>query len=121
MKGKSRAMEILLSEIQFIFVKPQNGLVAFTSFVINNTFFVADVALYSLLNREGYRLSYPIKILKSGLKINCFHPINKQIAESIEKQVIEAYLKLVEKAKNMKGSSRNAPEQQVTSESSGLC
>jgi len=97
-------MEITVSEIEIIPIKPRNGLLAFVSFVINNSFFVGDVALYSLLNREGYRLSYPIKILKNGLKVNCFHPINSQSAQAIEEQVIKAFLKLREKATKMKGN-----------------
>jgi stage V sporulation protein G len=100
-------MQIILSEIQIIPIKPHNGLLAFVSFVINNSFFVGDIALYSLLNREGFRLSYPIKVLKNGLKVNCFHPINNQVAESIEGQVMTAYLELIEKAKIKKGMVRN--------------
>lgn len=105
LKQAFRKMEIILSEIQIIPVKPHNGLLAFVSFVINNSFFVGDVALYSLLNREGYRLSYPIKILKNGLKVNCFHPINSQSAQAIEEQVIKAFLQLREKAMKTKGNS----------------
>jgi len=106
-KGKRKEIEIILSEIQIIPIKPRNGLLAFVSFVINNSFFVGDIALYSLLNKEGYRLSYPIKVLKNGLKVNCFHPINNQVAETIETQVVDAYLKLIEKAKTKKGVVRN--------------
>jgi len=104
-------MEIILSETQIIPIKPRNGLLAFVNFVINNSFFVGDIALYSLLNREGYRLSYPIKVLKNGLKVNCFHPINSQVSKSIERQVVTTYLELIEKAKNKKGVLKNEEQQ----------
>lgn len=97
--------EIMLSEIQIIPVKPRNGLLAFCSFVINNSFYVGDVAIYSRLNGSGYRLTYPVKVLSNGLKVNCFHPINKQSAQAIEQQVISAFLELTEKAKKTKGVS----------------
>lgn len=95
-------MEIILSEIEIIPIKPRNGLLAFVSFVINKSFYVGDIALYSLLSGKGFRLSYPIKILKNGLRVNCFHPINSQVAEDIEKQVTATYLKLIEKVKKKK-------------------
>ena len=97
-------MEINLTEIEFIPLKPRQGLLAFVSFIINNAFFVGDVAIYSRLNKEGFRLSYPTRILKNGLKVDCFHPISRTVAESIEKQVIKAFLALTQKSKMMQGS-----------------
>jgi stage V sporulation protein G len=91
-------MQIILSEIQILPIKPHNGLLAFCSFIINDSFYVADVAIYSRLNANGYRLAYPIKVLHNGVKINCFHPINRQVAQEIEEQVIKKYLELIKKA-----------------------
>ena len=90
-------MEINISEIQIIPVKPRNGLLAFVSFVINKALYVGDVAIYSRLDGKGYRLSYPIKVLSNGAKINCFHPINREIATSSEEQVIKVFLELTRK------------------------
>ena len=90
-------MEITLSEIQIIPVKPRDGLLAFCSFVINASFYVGDIAIYSRLNRDGYRLAYPIKVLANGVKVHCFHPINRQVAQSIERQVVEKFLELTQK------------------------
>lgn len=90
-------MEIKLSEIQIMPVKPCNGLLAFATFVLNESFFIGDIAIYSRLNSEGYRLVYPIKVLHNGLKVNCFHPINKQVAQTIEMQVVSAYQSLIKK------------------------
>lgn len=75
-----------LSEIQIIPIKPQNGLVAFASFVLDHNLYLGSIGI---LTRPagGYRLVYPTK--KVGIKnINIFHPINKSFAESIEKEVI---------------------------------
>lgn len=107
-------MEINLSEIQIVPVKPRNGLLAFVSFVLNDSFYMGDIAIYSRLNQEGYRLVYPIKVLPNGLKINCFHPINKEVAETIEEQVIEAFLEFIEKAMRKKGENRNEEDRRFS-------
>jgi len=100
-------MEVNLSEIQIVPVKPRSGLLAFASFVLNNAFYVGDIAIYSRLDGEGYRLAYPIKILTNGAKINCFHPINRQSAQAIEEQVIKVYLGFIQKATTRKGVSQD--------------
>ena len=89
--------EIVISEIQIIPVKPHDGLLAFVSFVLNNSFYVGDIALYSRLGGNGYRLVYPIKVLPNGLKINCFYPINRETAQTIEEQIINKFTKLFKK------------------------
>ena len=98
-------MEITLSEIEIIPVKPHNGLVAFSGFVLNKSFYIGDVAIFSRLDQEGYRLVYPIKVLPNGLKINCFYPINREVGQLIEEAVIKAYLSLIEKVTTRKGQS----------------
>ena len=103
-------MTIRLSEIQIVPVKPNNGLVAFVSFVISESFFVGDVAIYSRIDQQGYRLVYPAKTLFNGLKINCFKPINKPVADEIDRQVLGEFGKLTEKAKKMEGTSHEQPE-----------
>lgn len=95
--------EIVVSEIQIIPVKPRDGLVAFCSFVICNSFFIGDVAIYSRLDGSGYRLVYPIKVLPNGLKISCFYPINHKSAQIIEEQVFRVFSNLIEKVKKKKG------------------
>ncbi len=89
--------KIELSEIQIIPIKPRNGLLAFCSFVINDSFYVGSVAIYSILNGGGYRLAYPEKILPNGAKIDCFHPINREAARAIEEPVVAALHALIQK------------------------
>jgi DNA-binding cell septation regulator SpoVG len=95
-------MEINLSEIQIIPVKPRNGLIAFCTFIISDSFYVGDVAIYSRLT-GGYRLVYPIKVLPNGAKINCFYPINHKSAQAIEEQIIKAFINLIEKVRKTNG------------------
>jgi stage V sporulation protein G len=89
--------EIVISEIQIIPVKPKDGLVAFASCVVNNQFYLGNIAIYSSpFASEGFRLVYPTKILHNGTRMNIVYPINKETGEIIQKRIVEEYLKLME-------------------------
>lgn len=77
---------MIISEIQITPIKPQNGLVGFASFVLDSNLYLGSIGIITR-PEGGYRLVYPTK--KLGLRsLNIFHPINRQFAESIEKEVI---------------------------------
>ena len=93
---KQRMIELVVSEIQIVPVKPRDGLVAFASCVINDSLYLGNIAVYtSPTNHEGYRLVYPSKILPNGKDSNCVHPINKQAGEVISRAVIQKYKDLI--------------------------
>ena len=71
-----------ISEVQIEFIKPQNGLIAFASFVIEDSFYISSVAIHRKLGGGGYRLTYPSK----GKHTLC-HPINKKTSQAIEKAI----------------------------------
>lgn len=76
-----------ISEIQIVPIKPQNGLVAFASFVLNNDIYLGSVGIMTR-PQGGFRLTFPTK--KVGNKdINIFYPINKAFAEQIERSVFK--------------------------------
>lgn len=78
-----------ISEIQIIPIKPQDGLVAFASFVLDNHIYLGSIGIFTR-PEGGYRLVYPTK--KVGMRsINIYHPINKDFAETIEKEVIKSF------------------------------
>ena len=79
--------ETKITEIEIVPVKPQGGLIAFSSFVLDEKYYVGSVAIYSRLDGSGYRLVYPTK--KVGNKnINIFHPINSKVGKAIDEAVI---------------------------------
>jgi len=82
-------MKPKLTEIQIIPIKPQNGLVAFASFVLDKTLYLGSIGIITRPH-GGYRLTYPTK--KIGIKdLNIFYPINKVFAEIIEKEVVKKF------------------------------
>jgi len=78
--------ETKISEIQFIPVKPKNGLLGFVSFVIDEKLWLGSIAVFTKIDGSGYRLVYPTK--KVGERtINIFHPINQEAGKAIEEVV----------------------------------
>jgi DNA-binding cell septation regulator SpoVG len=79
-------MKPIISEIQITPAKPKGGLVGFASFVYNDDFYLGSIGIYTK-PQGGYRLTYPTRTSTNG-SFNIFHPINRAIAEQVEKEVI---------------------------------
>ena len=83
-----------ITEVQIIPIKPNNGLVAFASVVVENSLYLGSLGVYTRLNGSGYRITYPTK--KIGNKnINIYHPINRKTSEAIEKAIISEAEKIL--------------------------
>ena len=76
-----------ISEVQIVPIKPNNGLVAMASIVIENSLYLGSIGIHTKLNGNGYRITYPTKSL-NGKNFNVFHPINRKVALQIEEAVI---------------------------------
>ncbi len=76
-----------ITEIQIIPIKPNNGLVAIASLVIENSLYLGSIGIHTKLDGSGYRVTYPTKNL-NGKNFNVFHPINRKIALDIEQAII---------------------------------
>ena len=84
-----------LSEIQIIPIKPQNGLVAFASFVLDGNLYLGSIGIVTRPN-GGYRLVYPTKkVAEKNLKI--FYPINRESALAIENEVVRQFEDVMKK------------------------
>lgn len=76
-----------ITEINFIPVKPKDGLIGFVSFIYNGQFYFGNISIFTHLSPEKkstYRLSYPEDPIR---KKAFFHPINRQTQVAIEKAV----------------------------------
>lgn len=76
-----------ISEIQFYPVKPQDGLLGFVSFVLDDKFWMGSVAVFTRKD-GGYRLVYPTRKV-AGQNINIFHPINQAVGQQVEVAISE--------------------------------
>ncbi len=91
-----------ITEIQIMPIKPKGGLVAFASFVLDDSLYLGSVGIATRL-QGGYRLIYPTK--RTGNRdINVFHPINKAFAESVEHEVIRRFEDVMNKGNDRHNS-----------------
>lgn len=90
-----------LTEIQIIPVKPQNGLVAFASLVLDNNLYLGSIGILTRPS-GGYRLVYPTKKV-ADKNLNIFYPINKKFAQLVEDEV----LKQLEEVMNQENDRHN--------------
>lgn len=85
-------MKIQISEVKIDFIKPQEGIVAFASVVINNAICLSSIAIHKKLNADNYRITYPSK----G-KFNIFHPISREAGLAIETAVLNKFQEVMSK------------------------
>lgn len=78
-----------VSEINVVPVKPQNGLLAFASFVLEEAIYCGSVGIMNRPN-GGYRLLYPTKQV-AGHRFDIFHPITSEAGRAIEEAVLAKY------------------------------
>ncbi|MDD5693119.1 MAG: septation protein SpoVG family protein [Patescibacteria group bacterium] len=76
-----------ITEIQIIPIKANNGLIAFSSIVLNDSLYLSSIGIHKKIDGSGYRLTYPTK--KIGDKnLNIYHPINREMGLLIEEAII---------------------------------
>ena len=84
-----------LSEIQIVPIKPQNGLVAFASFVLDKSLYLGSIGIVTR-PQGGYRLVYPTKKV-ADRNLNIFHPINREFALVVEQEVVKQFEDVMKK------------------------
>ncbi len=88
-------MEQKIKDIQIIPIKPKEGLVGFSSFVFDDSFYFGNIGIRTRLF-GGFRLSYPTR--KVGDKsLPIYHPINKKITDLIEQEIITKFEEIYSK------------------------
>lgn len=95
-----------ITEVQIVPIKPNNGLIAFASVVIDGNLYLGSIGIHSRVDGSGYRLTYPTKPV-GGRDLNIYHPINKNASEAIEQAIVNKY-KEVMKETNDRYSSFDA-------------
>lgn len=85
-----------IQEIQISPIKPNNGLVAFASIVIDKHLYHGSIGIVTRPN-GGYRLVYPTKKVGNS-NINLFYPINKEFASYLEAAILKVYEDVMSKS-----------------------
>lgn len=92
MKMKQRQLEI--SQVEIIPFRPRNGHLGFAALVINNQFYLGDIALFSRPT-GGIRLAFPVKRLANGGTIDVCKPITQEVEKCCEEAVLKQYESLM--------------------------
>lgn len=88
-------MTILITEVNVTPIKPQDGLVAFASVVLNKSIYLSSIAVYTRPD-GSYRLLYPTKKLGERI-LNLFHPINREASKQIEAAIFKRCYEIFER------------------------
>jgi DNA-binding cell septation regulator SpoVG len=78
-----------ISEVSITPIKPQNGLVAFASFVLDDALYCGSIGIMTRPS-GGFRLVYPTKLV-AGRQLHLFHPIAASLGKQLEDVVITQY------------------------------
>lgn len=72
-----------VTEIELIPIKAKAGLTFFANCVLDNKFFVGNIAIFTKLDGSGFRCVYPTKVLRNGKQVPIFYPLDKQTGQEI--------------------------------------
>lgn len=87
-----------ISEVQFVPVKPDDGLIGFASCVLDERHYIGSIAVFTKLS-GGYRLVYPTKII-GGRHLHYHHPLTSEASREIESAVIERVEQIFERGRS---------------------
>ena len=78
-----------ITEVEIVPVKPEAGLIAFASCVVDDAFYLGSIAIFTKL-KGGYRLVFPTKKI-GGKNFHYHHPINEIALAELEKAILNYY------------------------------
>lgn len=77
-----------VTEVEISFVKPQGGLFAFASVVLDDQIYLSGIGIHRKLDGSGYRVTYPTRRL-GDTQTNIFHPIRRPLGILIEQAIFQ--------------------------------
>jgi DNA-binding cell septation regulator SpoVG len=88
--------QIRISQVEVVPFRPKSGHLGFASCVINDQFYLGDIAIFSRPT-GGIRLGFPVKKLANGETIDIFKPLNQEAEKTVESAVMERYEALMKR------------------------
>ena len=89
---------MVVSEVNVTPVKPNNGLIAIVSVVIDDSIYLNSIAIYTKLD-GSYRLLYPTKRV-GNKSVGYHHPINRPTSRLIDEAVFKKCSELFQGSSN---------------------
>jgi len=81
------------TQVEIIPFRPRNGHLGFASIVINDQFYIGDIAIFSR-PQGGVRLGFPVKKLANGGVVDVCKPLNSEVEKVVEMAVLKKYEQL---------------------------
>jgi len=105
--------DMKLSEIKIMLKNPKDGFLGFVSFVIDDSLFIGNVAIYQSANRqEGFRLVFPEKKSAVGSEVfKIVFPISEKAYQAIVEAVVEKFREVSGPILAMSEKNRNSGEE----------
>lgn len=98
---------MVVSEVNITPVKPNNGLIAIASVVLDDSIYLNSIAVYTKLD-GSYRLLYPTKQV-GNKSVGYHYPINRLTSRLIEDAVFKKCSELFEGSSNDRHG-KNTPD-----------
>lgn len=73
-----------ITGIELIPIRSKEGLTFFASCILDEKYFVGNLAVFTLRDGTGFRVVYPTKMLRNGTQIPIFYPVDKEISSEIQ-------------------------------------
>jgi DNA-binding cell septation regulator SpoVG len=94
-----------ITEVTVTPIKPNNGLVAIASLVIDDSIYLGSIGVHRKLDNSGYRITYPYKKIFNK-QMDIYHPIRIIIGKLIEQEVVNKAVIILEKSNEYVGYSK---------------
>ena len=85
---------LVISHVEIIPFRPKLGHLGFASCILNNQFYLGDIAIFSR-SMGGIRLGFPIKKLADGNTVDVCKPLNETIEKIFESAISRRYEMLI--------------------------
>ena len=76
-----------ISEIELTPIRGKSGLTFFASCLLDQKFFVGNIAVFTKRDGSGFRCVYPTKVLSNGKQIPIFYPVNEEVGDEIQSAI----------------------------------
>jgi len=77
---------MIITKLKIKKIVPNNGLIGFCSFIMDDCLFLGNIAIFTNMHRDGYRLVFPEKKIQEK-SIQIFYPLNTALYFKLEEAV----------------------------------
>ena len=75
-----------VTEVEFVPIKPRQGLVGFVSCVVDGKLYLGGIGVHTVLNGDRLRMTYPTRKV-GNVNIPLYHPVNAEAGEAIREAI----------------------------------